>query len=76
VQIWEAARSDLTDLDAQMESGEFGTLRDWLGDKLYRWGRRYPPEEMLERVAGSPLNADPYIGYLKSKVSEIYGVRV
>ncbi|HEY6585430.1 MAG TPA: carboxypeptidase M32, partial [Gaiellaceae bacterium] len=76
VQIWEAARADLPDLDAQMESGEFGTLREWLGDKLYRWGRRYPPEEMLERVAAGPLDAEPYIRYLKSKVEAIYGVRV
>jgi carboxypeptidase Taq len=76
VQIWEAARNDLPDLDAQMESGEFGTLREWLGDKLYRWGRRYPPEEMLERVAGDPLDAEPYLRYLKSKVEAIYGVRV
>ncbi|MGH3118876.1 MAG: carboxypeptidase M32, partial [Gaiellales bacterium] len=28
VQIWETALADLTDLDAQMESGEFGPLRE------------------------------------------------
>jgi carboxypeptidase Taq len=76
VQIWETARGDLTDLDAQMEAGEFGPLREWLGDKLYRWGRRLPPEEMLRRVVGGPLDAEPYLGYLKAKVAEIYGVRV
>jgi carboxypeptidase Taq len=76
VQIWEAARGDLPDLEAQMEAGEFAPLREWLGDKLYRWGRRYPPNEMLERVVGGPLDAEPYVAYLKSKVSEIYGVRV
>jgi carboxypeptidase Taq len=76
VQIWETARGDLTDLDAQMEAGEFGPLREWLGDKLYRWGRRLPPEEMLRRVVGGPLDAEPYLRYLKAKVAEIYGVRV
>ena len=75
VQIWETARGDLSDLDAQMEAGEFGPLRDWLGDKLYRWGRRFPPDEMLRRIVGGPLDAEPYLAYLKSKVAEIYGVR-
>jgi carboxypeptidase Taq len=76
VQIWEAARSELTDLDGQMESGEFGPLREWLGDKLYRWGRRNPPDEMLRRIVGGPLDAEPYVAYLKGKVTDIYGVRV
>jgi carboxypeptidase Taq len=76
VQIWEAVRAELADLDAQMESGEFGALRDWLGDKLYRWGRRVPPEELLARIAGGPLDAEPYLRYLKAKVADIYGVRV
>jgi carboxypeptidase Taq len=76
VQIWETARADLTDLDAQMEAGEFGPLREWLGDKLYRWGRRFPPDEMLRRVVGGTLDPEPYVAYLKAKVSEIYGVRV
>jgi carboxypeptidase Taq len=76
VQIWEAARSDLGDLDSQMESGEFGPLREWLGDKLYRWGRRFPPEDMLARIVGGPLDAEPYLRYLKAKVADIYGVKV
>ena len=76
VQIWETARGDLTDLDAQMEAGEFGPLREWLTDKLYRWGRSLPPEEQLRRIVGGPLDAEPYVRYLKSKVSDIYGVRV
>jgi carboxypeptidase Taq len=75
VQIWEAARADLTDLDGQMESGEFGPLREWLGDELYRWGRRYPPDDMLRRIVGGPLDAEPYVRYLKAKVADIYGVR-
>jgi carboxypeptidase Taq len=76
VQIWETARGDLTDLDAQMEAGDFSALREWLTDKLYRWGRRLPPEEMLRRVVGGPLDAEPYVRYLKAKVADIYGVRV
>jgi hypothetical protein len=31
---------------------------------------------MLRRVVGGPLDAEPYLRYLKAKVAEIYGVRV
>jgi hypothetical protein len=31
---------------------------------------------MLERIVGGPLDVEPYLAYLKSKVESIYGVRV
>jgi carboxypeptidase Taq len=76
VQIWEKVRSELPDLDSQMEAGEFGPLREWLSDHMYRWGRRFTPDEMLERIVGGPLDVEPYLAYLQSKVAAIYGVRV
>jgi carboxypeptidase Taq len=76
VQIWEKVRSEIPDLDSQMEAGEFGALREWLGERMYKWGRRFTPDEMLERIVGGPLDVEPYLAYLKSKVEAIYGVRV
>ena len=76
VQIWERLRADLPDLDSQMEAGEFEALSEWLGENMYRWGRRFKPAEMLERIVGGPLDVEPYLAYLKSKVESIYGVRV
>jgi carboxypeptidase Taq len=43
---------------------------------MYRWGRRFTPDEMLERIVGGPLDVEPYLAYLRSKVEAIYGVRV
>jgi len=76
VQIWERMRADLPDLDSQMESGEFLPMREWLGEQMYHWGRRFTPDEMLERIVGGPFDAEPYLAYLQSKVEAIYGVRV
>ena len=76
VQIWEKVRSELPDLDSQMEAGEFRPLRDWLGEHMYRWGRRFAPDEMLRRIVGGPLDVEPYLAYLKAKVEAVYGVRV
>jgi carboxypeptidase Taq len=69
VQIWERAKDDLGDLDEQFERGEFGQLRDWLQDNLYRLGRKFTPQETMERVTGSRIDAKPYVRYLREKLA-------
>jgi carboxypeptidase Taq len=69
VQIWRRAEAQLGDVDEQLARGEFGPLREWLREHVYRFGRRYPPQELLERVTGSPLDPAPYLDYLRTKFS-------
>jgi carboxypeptidase Taq len=73
VQIWEKVREAIPDLDEQFERGEFGALRDWLHEHLHRHGRKFTPQETLERVVGGRMDAGPYVRYLKSKLGGIYG---
>jgi carboxypeptidase Taq len=68
VQIWERAREALPGLDEQIEQGEFGPLAAWLGDQVYRHGRKFTPRELLERVVGSPIDPEPYVAYLQGKL--------
>ncbi len=68
-QIWERARVALPDLDAQIEALEFGALGGWLRENLYALGRKFTPQETLERVVGGPIDAGPYLHYLKTKYS-------
>ena len=74
VQIWEAARQAIPDLHAQIEAGELGGLREWLRESLHRHGRKLTPKETLERVAGGPIDPEPFLRYLKAKLGEIYGL--
>jgi carboxypeptidase Taq len=67
VQIWERARADLGDLEEQFARGDFGPLRDWLTEHVYRHGRKYPPQELLRRITGGGLDAKPYLAYLEGK---------
>ena len=69
VQIWDAARRDVPDLDERIERGEFGALRDWLGEHLHALGRKFPPQETLRRATGSTISAGPYLAYLREKYS-------
>ena len=68
VQIWDKLRSELPDLPAQFEVGEFGELHAWLRSNLYALGRKFTPQETLERVVGGPIDAKPYVRYLTEKL--------
>ena len=76
VQIWERARGDVGELDAQLERGEFGELREWLREHLHRHGRKFTPGETLRRAAGAEIDPEPYVRYLKGKLGEVAGVAV
>jgi carboxypeptidase Taq len=67
VQIWEKADEELGGLDEHLERGEFGPLREWLGEKIHSQGRKYVPQELLRHATGSTIDAKPYLAYLKRK---------
>jgi carboxypeptidase Taq len=71
VQIWEKAREAIPDVDEQMERGEFGELHTWLRENLYALGRKFTPAETIRRVAGGPIDPDPYLRYLRDKLSTL-----
>ncbi|MDX6470968.1 MAG: carboxypeptidase Taq [Gaiellaceae bacterium] len=73
VQLWERAQVDLGDLDEQFERGDFAPLREWLGEHVHRHGRAFTPQELLQRVTGSGMDAGPYLGYLERKLGELFG---
>jgi carboxypeptidase Taq len=76
VQLWERAEADLGDLSEQFERGEFGALREWLGEHVHRHGRAFTPQELLRRVTGSGMDAGPYLGYLERKLGDLFGAAV
>ena len=67
VQIWEAAQAALPGLDEQFEQGDFSALGTWLRDNLYSLGRKLTPKETLARIAGGPIDPEPYLRYLQNK---------
>jgi len=76
VQLWERAEADLGDLDEQFERGEFAPLREWLREHVHRHGRAFTPQELLQRSAGSQMDAAPYLRYLERKLGDLVGAPV
>ena len=67
LQIWERIRAELPDVDEQFARGEFGQLHDWLREHVYRHGRKFTPQELLEQLIGGGMDAGPYVRYLRDK---------
>lgn len=74
VQLWEKINADLPDLTDQIRAGQFEALLGWLREKIHRHGRKFMPQELVERVTGSKIDAAPYMRYLRRKYSDIYGL--
>jgi len=73
-QMWERARTDLPGLDASLAAGDCSSLREWLGSHVHRFGRTYPPRELVARVVGGPIAVQPFLDYLNAKLRPIYGL--
>ncbi len=73
-QFFEQARADLGDLDGQFARGEFARLLGWLRDRIHRHGKRFTGPQLVQRITGRPLSAQPLLNHLRRKAEEIYGV--
>ena len=73
-QLWAAARADIPDLDERLEAGEPAGLREWLRERVHRYGRTLPPGEVLRRATGSALDPQPLLHHLRAKYGALYGL--
>jgi carboxypeptidase Taq len=73
-QLFAQARKALPNLDDQMANGEFSDLLTWLQTNLYRHGRKFDPNELVERITGGPISTDAWVEYVHGKYGAIYGV--
>jgi len=71
VQISEALRRALPDVDEQIERGDFSQIHGWLRENVYSLGRKLLPAEIVERVVGGPLDPEPYVRYLRDKLESL-----
>ncbi|MDW8232802.1 MAG: carboxypeptidase M32 [Roseiflexaceae bacterium] len=74
VQLFNAALHDHPDIPQQISNGRFDTLREWMRERVYRYGRALDADDILRRATGRSLDVQPYLEYLWRKYGELYGV--
>lgn len=75
-QLLESARNDIVDHDENIRNGMFGPLLDWMRKKIHTRGSILEPAELIEEATGRPPTPEPFVSYLASKVSRLYGIKV
>ncbi|WP_025700469.1 carboxypeptidase M32 [Paenibacillus forsythiae] len=71
-QILHTLRRELPEFDSLVSSGNLLPVKEWLTDKIYRYGMGETPSQIIERVTGEPLNPDYLADYLEAKYRDIY----
>jgi carboxypeptidase Taq len=67
-QLYSAITKDLPSIETDFADGNFRPFLEWLRDNIHRHGRRYQPEELIERASKEPLSSAYLLDHLASKV--------
>ncbi|MCC6261480.1 MAG: carboxypeptidase M32 [Anaerolineales bacterium] len=73
-QLWEKINKDIKNLDDQIRKGQFDALLAWLREKIHVHGRKYDPQDLVQKITGSKIDSAAYTRYLTRKYSDIYGL--
>ncbi len=72
-QLLTALSNDIQDWRNQLAQGNLENIRDWLTRNVHSQGDLHDPADLITRVTGKELDAEPYLEYLKEKYSILYG---
>jgi carboxypeptidase Taq len=71
-QFYAAAVQAHPNIPSEIAIGGFSTLHAWLREHLYQHGRKFKPNELVERTTGEQLSVGAYLAYLRAKYGELY----
>lgn len=58
--------------EERIGKGEFHFIKDFLQKHVYRYGREYRSQDLIQKVTGKTFSPESYLNYLQKKYSEIY----
>ncbi|MBP1999674.1 carboxypeptidase Taq [Paenibacillus shirakamiensis] len=71
-QIAHTLNKQFPNLDELIAAGNFAPIKEWLTDKIYKYGKSRKPQEIIKEVTGEDLNPDYLAEYLEQKYKAIY----
>ncbi len=71
-QILATLRKELPNLDELISAGELEPIKQWLTERIYRYGKSRTPSELIVAITGEDLNPDYLADYLEGKYTSIY----
>lgn len=71
-QMTHTMRKELPDFEKWIAEGNLLPIKEWLTDKIYKYGKSRTPSELIQQITGEDLNPDYLADYLEEKYNEIY----
>lgn len=71
-QMLNTLRKELPEFEELIATGNLLPIKEWLTEKVYRFGQSLTPSQIIEQVTGEPLNPDYLADYLEAKYTELY----
>jgi carboxypeptidase Taq len=72
-QLLEKLSQDLGNWRSQLAEGNVNGMKQWLIDNVHSRGNLYDPADLIEKITGRKLDAEPYLEYLREKYGRLYG---
>jgi carboxypeptidase Taq len=72
-QMLAALALDIHDWRSQLAKGNLEGIKAWLTKNVHSRGDLYDPADLIKRITGKALDAEPYLEYLREKYSRLYG---
>ncbi len=66
-QIKELIERDMGSLEDVIREKDFSRVREWLREKIHRWGSLYSPKELLSESLGITFSSEPFMRYIEEK---------
>jgi carboxypeptidase Taq len=72
-QMLAALARNIQDWRSQLAQGNLEGIRVWLTKNVHSQGDLHDPADLIKRITGKELDAEPYLEYLREKYSMLYG---
>jgi len=74
IQLWEKMESEIGNTEDLILKANFEPILSWLRENVHKYGAKYEPQELVQKITGSKISPEPFIRYLKTKFGDIYGI--
>ena len=68
----EKITEELGDLDRILEEGRIGEITAWLKENIHQYGSLYNSRQVIERICGKEISAQPLLKHFREKYSRLY----
>jgi carboxypeptidase Taq len=72
-ELFAKAHDEIGDLDERIAAGEFAPLREWLRERVHRFGTATRAPDRMRAILGRDPSPDAMLAHLEARLDAVYG---